>query len=224
MTASVPAERQGIELLLVTGSRLFCDGLVSGLGATGDCRVVATATDGAEAVRLAQCHAPDVVVIDLVGEPAGDLTRAIHRVARRAKVIALGVTESESTVLPLIEAGMAGYVTVDGTLPDLVETVRRAARGESMCSPRVVAMLLRRISVLAAEREPDTVATLTARELEIVALIEDGLTNKEIAQRLCIQVPTVKNHVHHILEKLDVRRRADAAAKMRWQLSEERVV
>jgi two-component system nitrate/nitrite response regulator NarL len=222
--SAVPAERPSIELLLVTGSRLLRDGLVSGLSATDDCQVVATAFDGRQAVELAQSHAPDVVVIDLVGAPARDLTRAIHQVARRAKVIALGVTEAEGTVMPLIEAGLAGYVTAEGTLDDLVEIVRRAARGESMCSPRMVAMLLRRISVLAAEREPVTVATLTARELEIVSLIEDGLTNKEIAQRLCIQVPTVKNHVHHILGKLDVRRRADAAAKLRWQLSDERAV
>jgi DNA-binding NarL/FixJ family response regulator len=85
-----------------------------------------------------------------------------------------------------------------------------------VCSPRLAATLLRRVAVLAADRaQPRVEARLTARELEIVELIDEGLSNKEIASRLCIEVPTVKNHVHNILEKLDVRGRAEAAARVR---------
>jgi DNA-binding NarL/FixJ family response regulator len=89
-------------------------------------------------------------------------------------------------------------------------------RGEMLCSPQMAATLLRHVTALAAQRRPERLrAQLTERQSEIVALIADGLTNKEIASRLCIELPTVKNHVHTIFARLDVRRRSEVAARAR---------
>jgi DNA-binding NarL/FixJ family response regulator len=119
-------------------------------------------------------------------------------------------------VLACAQAGIAGYVPREGTLDDLIAALHGAARGEAFCSPRIVAVLLRRIADLSIEWQPLAAAgRLTARELEIVDLIDRGLTNREIAEGLSIEVATVKNHVHNILEKLQIHRRHDAAARIR---------
>jgi two-component system, NarL family, nitrate/nitrite response regulator NarL len=131
----------------------------------------------------------------------------------QVRVVALGVPETDGHVLACIEAGVAGYVPRDGSLETLVATLMGVDRGEVLCSPRIIGSLFRRVAELAAQPQPP-LERLTVRELEILELIDQGLTNKEIARRLCIELSTVKNHVHNILEKLQVRRRADAAAWM----------
>jgi DNA-binding NarL/FixJ family response regulator len=112
----------------------------------------------------------------------------------------------------------------EGSLEDLETAVELAARGEIHCSPRIASALARRLAVLADdEAPPEPTLGLTARELQVVELIQEGLSNKEIAQQLCIELPTVKHHVHHILSKLDVPRRADVARKIsgrRWSAAE----
>ena len=114
------------------------------------------------------------------------------------------------------EAGASGYVPRDGTVDDLETVVESVARGEIECSPRIAASLLRRVGALAAElRGPSPNSSLTAREQEVAELLDQGLTNKEIAQQLSIAVPTVKNHVHRILDKLHVHRRTEAAARLK---------
>ena len=104
----------------------------------------------------------------------------------------------------------------EGSLQDLLEGIRQVTRGEAHDSPQLVTVLLRRFAARRAPREP-VLERLTARELEIVELIDQGLTNKEIAAQLYIELATVKNHVHNILEKLHVRRRTEAAAWVRAQ-------
>jgi DNA-binding NarL/FixJ family response regulator len=104
----------------------------------------------------------------------------------------------------------------DGTVDDLVATIESASRGELRCSAKIAAALLRRVADLATERDiSKTNARLTRREQENACLVEEGLSNKEIAARLFIEVATVKNHVHNILEKLQVRTRGEAAAAVR---------
>jgi two-component system, NarL family, nitrate/nitrite response regulator NarL len=209
-----------IALLVVAASRLYRESLIRVFGDTEDCSVVATAAEPEEARQVAAARRPDAALIDVPPAWAAPLVREITRASPRTKVIALGVVETESRLMPLIEAGAAGYVTTDGSLEDMLETVRRAARGEGMCSPRMVAALLRRIHVLSAQQQDQSVATLTAREMQVVALIDDGLSNKQIAQHLSIEVTTVKNHVHNILDKLGVTRRTEAADKIRWRLAQ----
>jgi DNA-binding NarL/FixJ family response regulator len=133
-----------------------------------------------------------------------------------ACVIALSVEETDEELIACAEAGVAGFVRRDAAFDELTTTISSVVRGELPCSPQTAAILLRRIAQLAAERRRVTVtARLTPREREIVRLIDDGLSNKEIAGRLHIELATVKNHVHNILEKLQVHGRLEAAAHLR---------
>ncbi len=133
--------------------------------------------------------------------------------------MALAVSEVESDVLAWAEAGVVGYVPREASLEDLVSTIEAVVRGELRCSPRIAATLFRRVTKLSANRRhtPQGIH-LTPRELEILDLIDHGLSNKQIAGKLGIEVATVKNHVHNILEKLQVNRRGEAAARMRSRL------
>jgi DNA-binding CsgD family transcriptional regulator len=115
------------------------------------------------------------------------------------------------------EAGVVGYVGAEGSLDDVTAAIEGAARGEPRCTPQVVAALLRRVAALAGEVRPTRVGlpALTGREHQVVALIEAGLSNKEIARRLHVEVATVKNHVHNILKKLQARSRVEIVARVR---------
>jgi two-component system, NarL family, nitrate/nitrite response regulator NarL len=152
----------------------------------------------------------DVILID--GESiAGPATvRALAAAAPGAKIVVTGVGEDEAGVVDLVEAGIGGYATADQPLTDVVAAVAAAADGELQCSPRVSAALAKRVAALSAAQRHGNGngnATLTPREREIAALITDGLSNKQIARRLSIELATVKNHVHNILRKLGVSRR-----------------
>lgn len=126
--------------------------------------------------------------------------------------------DSERDIVATAEAGIGGYVPPDASIEDLVEAVKHAARGEMICSPRVAAALARRIATLASNRPVGSAApSLTAREMEVLELLEIGLSNKQIANRLSIRLATVKNHVHSILAKLNVRRRGEAVAALRGE-------
>jgi DNA-binding NarL/FixJ family response regulator len=132
--------------------------------------------------------------------------------------VALGISNVESEVLAYVEAGIAGYVPRDGSLEDLAAVVDSVARDESVVTPRVAASLMRRVKALASDRAPSARnATLTAREGEIAYLIEQGKSNKEIAVLLNIEVATVKNHVHNILEKLHINRRGQVSGNLHRQ-------
>lgn len=158
----------------------------------------------------------DVVLLDIETPQAVEAGRQITSLSGVTKVIALALDDKTEQVTKWAEAGMAGFVTQDGSIDDLMSAIVAARSGELRCSPRVAATLLHRVAELAREPGPEFgVQCLTAREMQIIKLIDNGLSNKEIASRLCIGVSTVKNHVHNILEKLNVTRRGQAAARMR---------
>lgn len=170
--------------------------------------VVVGATDDLEAAESANS---EVLVIDLAfSDPL-----ALQRLVARATVpaLVLGVADHETDVVTWMEAGVAGFVTRDGSLEDLAAALRDVRRGELRCSPRIVFRMGRRLAVQAATGIPQS--SLTVRELEILDLIDRGLSNKEIAVRLGLAVSTVKNHVHAILDKLQVTRRGEAVAVVR---------
>lgn len=205
-----------IDVLVVGEIPLYREGMVCALGHGGRVNVLGTATSSQEALSRVRDLEPEVVLVDVAMDESLDTVRAIGEARPKAKVVALAVPDTEADVIACAEAGACGYVPRDGTLDDLETVVENVARGEIHCSPRIAASLLRRVGALAAElRGPSPNSMLTAREMEVAELLDQGLSNKEIAQRLSIAVPTVKNHVHRILGKLHVQRRTEAAARLK---------
>jgi DNA-binding NarL/FixJ family response regulator len=205
-------------LIVIARVRFYEEGLAWALGRTDGFEVAGSARTVDHAVELLDSVAPvDVVLLDASMDDAGPAVGRLRRRAGGVPVVALGLGEQEDRIIELAEAGAAGFVTRDASLDELITTVRAVARGESPCSPLTTAMLLRRMAAMAGSRviaDPDA-QPLTSREREVVGLIDRGLSNKEIASRLQIELPTVKNHVHHVLEKLNVKRRAEAVAALR---------
>jgi two-component system nitrate/nitrite response regulator NarL len=199
-------------VIIVISVRLYREGLAQLLGQQEGFEVVGTASDGeAAAARLMEVE-PDVALIEMAAPHVDVLIEALAKRRSRVPLVALGVSGSDSDLLACAERGAAGFVTSDASLEELTGTIRRAADGELVCSPRTAGTLLRRLGALAAERRPEALGTvLTRREREVAALMREDLSNKEIATRLCIEVATVKNHVHNVLDKLQVHRRSDAA-------------
>ena len=156
---------------------------------------------------------PEIVLLD-VPEPARFReARAIRAVLPVPRVVAVGVPETEDEIVLCAEAGICGYVTPEASLERLAATIASVARGELPCSARIAATLMRRVGSLASAPPPASpLCMLTRREREVVELVARGLSNKEIAHSLAIEVTTVKTHVHHLLEKLHLRRRGELAA------------
>jgi DNA-binding NarL/FixJ family response regulator len=208
-----------INLLLVNESRLMGSVIAAALEDAADIYVVARATDTETALRIVQEQAVDVALVStrLPEQGALSLTRAIAVNTPATKVLALGLTEERQRVLRYVEAGATGYVLKDDSLENLIETVRAAQDGKVFVSPEIAAALMERLSELAhlfsgIETSIAETATLTPRELEVLKLIGEGLTNQQIADEMVIEVGTVKNHVHNILEKLKVNSRGEAVA------------
>jgi DNA-binding NarL/FixJ family response regulator len=198
-------------VIIVVGVRLYREGLAQLLGTQQQFDVVATAADGGAAVeRLADVE-PDVAVVEMSVPHVERFVDAVTKRPVRIPLVALGISGSDSDVIACAERGAAGFVTCEASLEELAGTIQRAAAGELVCSPRTAATLMRRLATLAAERGPEPISVnLTRREQEVAALMRDDLSNKEIATRLRIEVATVKNHVHNVLDKLRVHRRTEA--------------
>jgi two-component system, NarL family, nitrate/nitrite response regulator NarL len=218
--ADGPVEETGpvVRVCICSVVRIYREGLTETLARQHRIEVAGASADEAGTLELVRREQPDVILVDTTLPISRDLLRSIAAEAAATRIIALAVADEEDEILDYAEAGIAGYVTRDASHADLVEAIERAGRGEALCSPQIAGSLLRRVSALAAAqaaaREPAP-GRLTTREREIVTLIDEGLSNKEIAARLTIELPTVKNHVHHILAKLKVDRRGEAAALLR---------
>ena len=199
-----------ISVLLVGGVRLHREGLAALLDR--DPRLHVGAARASADALAEEAAAADVIVVDTADH---DGLESVRRLAETGvPVVALGVPPEVADVIAFAEQGALGFVEREGSLEDLATSVVSAARGEASLPPRIGTALLRRVRVPTARRAP-TQAPLTLRERQIVDLIADGLSNKEIAARLTIEVATVQNHVHNILEKLQVSSRTDAVDQLR---------
>jgi two-component system nitrate/nitrite response regulator NarL len=201
-----------IGILIVSAIRLYREGLAQVLSRFDSLAVVGQQADREGTLACLPAMVPNVVLLDMSTPESHAIAREVKAVGPSISIVALGISESEAEVLACAEAGVAGYVTRDESVEGLVATVKSAVRGELRCSARVAGSLVRRVAALAAERDPVLAKLrLTDREFQILHLLEQHFSNKEIAVRLGIEVATVKNHVHNLLEKLNVHRRADAA-------------
>lgn len=206
-----------IEVAILSEDRMLREVLTVLLTGYAGLRVAATAATEADPAVVAQEGSQariDVVLIDTGYDPRGALGRV--RAARdrwpEAKAVVLGLDHEDESVADYVEAGAHAYVLQSASPEGLVTVIREVQEGRSPCSPRVVTAVLRRIAALAElpVSPPPAVEPLTPREREILALVACGLGNKEVCHRLHITVQTVKNHVHSILAKLQVRRRREA--------------
>ena len=213
----VRAQHEAIRVVVVAGVRLYREGLVQilsrdpGLLVTGACSGL-----GEDAEALA-AHA-DVVLLDLAAAPGIEAARGFVTAVAPVRVVAFGVPDdADDTVFALAAAGMVGYIAPGAGLPELLDATRAVMRGELHCSPRMAGTLLRHVAALSRERPVPTGPSrrLTSRETQIVALVEAGMSNKQIAGQLHIQLATVKNHLHHVFEKLEVHGRGEACSRLR---------
>jgi two-component system nitrate/nitrite response regulator NarL len=204
-----------IRILLVNETRLVANVIASVLEDEPDIQVVGTATTAEEA--LAKAPEADLVLVS-TGLPDNDALQVTHAIKEEdpeVKVLILGLTEARERVLHYVEAGAAGYVLKDDSVDEMLRRIRAAYQERAVVSPDIAAALIERLGELselfAGVAGVGDCPDLTPREREILELIAQGLTNQEIADRLVIEVGTVKNHVHNILDKLNVSTRQEAA-------------
>jgi two-component system, NarL family, nitrate/nitrite response regulator NarL len=205
--------RSSITIVIAVAVRLYREGLASMLNAQKDLRIKAIAGTPLEAQAAVRKLQPDFVIVDTSLEDVHGLMRELRAESSTTRIIAFAVKEDITTILGFAQAGADGFVTANCSVADLVEAIQRTAAGELLCSPRIAAQLLRRAAhqaIHATDRTGGPV--LTSRERQVFSLLKQGQSNKEIGAALNIAEATVKNHVHHLLEKLQVASRGQAAA------------
>ena len=209
-----------IKVLLVIEVRLIANIFASVLGDEPNIEVVGCVSTLEDALEFFQTQNADVVLVSvgLPNQEALKLTRTIVESSPDTKVLALGLSEeNQHDTLRYIEAGASGYILKDSSLKELIEVIQLAQKGEAQVSTRMAGAMMERLFRLArmfsaVENKIDGDVHLTSREVEVLQFISEGLTNQEIAARLVVEVGTVKNHVHRILEKLNVSSRQEAAS------------
>lgn len=203
---------ESITVLIIDDHKLVRQGVRSFLETQPDIMVVGEAESGEEAAQLAAEHAPDVVLMDLVmpGMDGVTATQQVKRVSPRTQVIVLTSYHQNEHIFPAIRAGALSYLLKDAGPQELVDAVRKAAQGEAVLHPRVAARVVQELHG-ARQDVPNPFTALSDRELDVLRLIADGLSNADIAGRLVISEKTVKSHVSNILSKLHLDDRTQAA-------------
>jgi len=204
-------------VLLVDDHKLVRQGVRAFLEAHAEFLVVGEAESGAEAVKLAEQHIPDVVLMDLImPEMDGvEATRQVKNISPRSQIVVLTSYHEDEHIFPALEAGATSYLLKDIDMEELAEAIRRSARGEVTLHPRVAARILQELHGTKRD-EINPFTELTKREMEVLKLIANGLSNAEIAEQLVISDHTVKGHVSNIFSKLHFADRTKAAVYA-WQ-------
>jgi two-component system, NarL family, nitrate/nitrite response regulator NarL len=208
---------EGQRTIVVSDVRLYREGLAIALKGNGAVHLAGTAADYDGALDLIRGAAPTVILLDWGMPYALELARRLLLAEPSVRVVGVAVNEVGPEIVACAEAGLTGYVPREGSIDDTISAIIDAMHNELHCSPRITAALFRHLSHPATAPVPAATSVLTPREVDVVQLIERGMSNKEIGQRLRISTATVKNHVHNLLEKLKVGRRAEAAAQLRQQ-------
>jgi two-component system nitrate/nitrite response regulator NarL len=205
-----------VRLIIASSVRLVREGLTESLrGRAGLVVVDAVNLDAAGLARIAEA-APDVVLVDLAQRDAATTARLVKAAGARAKLLAFALAEIDDDVFACAAAGFSGYVPQESNADDLYHALVDMVHGRMRCAPHISAAMFSRLADLLRDVGPQaSLPILTSRESEILTLAEKGSSNKEIARCLRISCATVKNHMHNILQKLQVKRRGQAVARLR---------
>jgi NarL family two-component system response regulator LiaR len=206
-----------ITVMIVDDHEMVRRGACSYLEAQTDIYVVAQAGSGEEAVKLAQEFIPDIVLMDLVmpGIDGVEATRQVKNASPRTQIIILTSFHQDEFIFPALQAGAISFLLKDVKATELLEAIRRAARGEATLHPKIAARVIKTFRDLETD-DAAPITALTNREMEVLKLIAKGYSNDRIAEQLVIGVGTVKGHVSNILSKLHLVDRTQAAAYA-WQ-------
>jgi DNA-binding NarL/FixJ family response regulator len=205
-----------IRVFIVIDVCLYRDGVSQILTGADGFEVVGAASDVGTGLSEISRRRPDIVLLD-AGTSNGE--RALARLGAawpEVRIVAIAVRDVETEIMRCVEAGAAGYVPRDASIDELLGSLRSTARGEAVLPPRIAACLMRQLAVLSTgrRRAESDAWNLTPREYEVVELLGRGLSNAEIARQLHVELATVKNHVHHILDKVGVKRRDQVASRV----------
>jgi two-component system response regulator DevR len=214
MLALMPDPERPLRLLIVDDHEVVRQGLIAFLDRHERFEVVAEAGTCAEAISQARKFVPDLVLMDVrLPDASGiEACRMVRDEFPGTQVVFLSSSPDEADVLAAIVAGARGYVLKQSRSAELVRTLEAVGRGESLLDPSVTGMLIERVRRIASGTDEDHANDLTVREREILPLIAEGMTNKEIAAAVFLSAKTVKNYVSSILAKLDLDRRAQVPA------------
>lgn len=206
-----------IALVLIDDNRLLREGIAALIHSQAGFTVLAASADVEEALRKVREASPDVVLVDfgLANHDSLSLTETVHTEVPAARVIVMGLMPQQEDVAAFVRAGASGFIMKEASFEDFFATIRRVAAGEEVLPALLTNSLFSQIARNAAGgKQTDLLKAvrLTSREREVVALLGDGMSNKEIAKRLHIAVHTVKSHVHNVLEKLTLHSRLEVAA------------
>jgi DNA-binding NarL/FixJ family response regulator len=207
-----------ISIYIVHEMVLLGNVISSALEDANDIKILGYTSSKEEAVQFLQEHAVDVVLVSsrLPEHGSVDLIKQLQEINQELDFIVIGISEQRETILQYVEAGVSGYVSKNSSIDDLIATIRLASKNMAVLPPSITSALMDRLSEYAgifSDLEMGVLenAGLTDREIEILNLLGKSFSNKEIAEELFIEVGTVKNHVHNILEKLKVSSRKEAA-------------
>jgi DNA-binding NarL/FixJ family response regulator len=206
-----------IALVLIDDNRLLREGLAAMIHSQPGFKVLAASADVEEALQKVRDALPDVVLLDfgLVDHDSLNLTATVHAEVPSARIIVMGLLSVQEDVADYVRAGASGFIMKEASFEDFFSTIRAAAGGAEVLPQALTNSLFAQIARNAARGNKTRVleaVRLTARERQVVDLLGEGLSNKEIATRLNIAVHTVKSHVHNVLEKLALRSRLEVAA------------
>jgi DNA-binding NarL/FixJ family response regulator len=199
-----------IRVLIADDHPLFRDGVAHSLDGEPDFEVIGQASSGGEALQMAREHLPDVLLLDIAMPGRGGIVAAgeVAGACPATKIIMLTVSKDEDDLMAALRAGARGYVLKGVSAGELATVVRAVAGGEVYVPPSLAADMLRELS---RPQPPDPIDELTEREREVLELVAEGLTNREIGERLHLSEKTVKHYMTNVLQKLQVRSRVEAA-------------
>lgn len=221
-----------IDVIITSDIRIYCEGLGQILSDTMSVNVVGIAANSEAAIAKVSVDHPEIILLDMTMAGSCQLARQIPQVSPKTKIVALAVSYDETNIVRCAEAGVVCYVPREASVDELIDAIMEAARGECYCPPRIAACLLKKVRQLTSSAKAKYLTTvghepaartddpanrqsrLTRRERQIAQLLAEGMSNKQIARVLSIEVSTVKNHVHNVLVKLEVSNRSQAVSSL----------